>query len=221
MTAGLRELVARPTLDVARALLGTRLVREDEAGRRIGRIVELEAYLGPADQASHARSGETPRSRPLFGEPGSAYVYLVYGMYRCLNIVTGPPGVPHAILVRAVQPLEGIDLVRAARCRAEARAHRSFGPADIERVRARLERTPDDRLASGPGLVGAGFDVGLDLTGVDLLDPSATLHLEAASPGEPEPAVLASRRIGIGYAGLPWTEQPWRFSIAGHPSVSA
>lgn len=225
MTADdLRASFGRPTLDVARSLLGARLVREDRDGggslRTVGRIVEVEAYLGPADQASHARFGETPRSRPMYGEPGRAYVYLVYGMYHCLNVVTGPAGVPHAVLIRAVEPLEGVDQVRAARLRAERLRHRSISPAELDRVRARLERTLDQRLAAGPGLVGAAFGLDRGLTGADLLDPANPVHLEAAPSDEPAFAIATSRRVGIAYAGPPWTDRPWRFSIAGHPSVS-
>ncbi len=219
------ELVAlfeRPTLEVARGLLGLRLVRAgDRPGEsRRGRIVEVEAYLGPADQASHARFGETPRSRPMYGRAGTAYVYLVYGMYRCLNVVTGPPGTPHAVLIRAVEPVEGVERMRAARLEAEARVHRALSSAELERVRERLERTPAARLARGPGLVGAAFDVEVSLTGTDLLDPTSPLHLEAPQDGEPVPEIRASRRIGIAYAGQPWTDEPWRFAISGHPSVS-
>ena len=122
----LRAAFAGPTLEVARQMLGLRLV--NVAGRRVGRIVEVEAYLGPDDRASHARFGETARSRPMYGEAGRAYVYLVYGMYHCLNVVTGPVGVPHAVLIRAVEPLKGIEAMRAARLEAELRSRRSVGP---------------------------------------------------------------------------------------------
>ena len=225
MTAeDLRATFRRPTLDVARRLLGARLVREDREGqgaaRIVGRIVEVEAYLGPADRASHARFGETPRSRPMYGEPGRAYVYLVYGMYHCLNVVTEPAGIPHAILIRAVEPLEGADRMRAARLRSERLRHRSIGPAELDRVRARLERTRDDRLAAGPGLVGAAFDLDRSLTGADLLDPANPVHLEAGPADAPSFAVTISARVGIAYSGAPWTDEPWRFAIAGHPSVS-
>lgn len=225
--AGLRAAFGRPTLDVARSLLGVRLVRTDPSAdqpgsglRRVGRIVEVEAYLGPTDLASHARFGETPRSRPMYGEAGRAYVYLVYGMYHCLNVVSGPPGVPHAILIRAVEPLAGIDLFRSARLTAEARGRRSLGQDDLERVRLRIERTPTARLAAGPGLVGAAFGLDRSLNGSDLLDPANAVHLEPVPPGEPTFEVVTSVRIGIAYAGSPWVEQPWRFAIAGNPSVS-
>jgi DNA-3-methyladenine glycosylase len=218
----LAALFERPTLEVAPALLGLLLVRTGPAGQpsRTGRIVEVEAYLGPADQASHARFGETARSRPMYGRAGTAYVYLVYGMYRCLNVVTAPTGTPHAVLIRAVEPLGGIEQMRQARLAAERRAHRSWSAQDDARASLRIGEVPAERLARGPGLVGAAFDVELAMTGSDLLDPGAALHLEAGSPDEPAGSIAASTRVGIAFAGRPWTEQPWRFSLAGHPSVS-
>jgi DNA-3-methyladenine glycosylase len=222
----LRAAFAGPTLEVARSLLGMRLVHEGEpagpagAGRRVGRIVEVEAYLGPADRASHARFGETARSRPMYGEAGRAYVYLVYGMYHCLNVVTGPVGVPHAVLIRAVEPLSGIAAIRAARLEAELRSRRSLGPDDAPRIAARLARTPVERLAAGPGLVGAAFGIDRRLTGSDLLDPERPIHLEAGDPAAPAFEILASSRIGIDFAGPPWVAEPWRFTIAGNPSLS-
>ncbi len=218
----LAALFERPTLEVAPALLGLHLVRTGPAGQpnRTGRIVEVEAYLGPADQASHARFGETSRSRPMYGRAGTAYVYLVYGMYRCLNVVTGPLGTPHAILVRAVEPLTGIEQIRHARLAAERRVHRSWSARDDARASARIGEIAADRLARGPGLVGAAFDVELAMTGSDLLDPAAALHLEGASADEPAGTIEASPRVGIAFAGRPWTEQPWRFALVGNPSVS-
>src|SRR5690349_12389402 len=104
-----RALFLGPTLEVAEAILGWRLVREDaDGGRRVGRIVEVEAYIGEDDRASHARFGTTDRNRVMYGPPGRAYVYLVYGMHDCLNIVTEPEGSPAALLVRAVAPIDGV-----------------------------------------------------------------------------------------------------------------
>jgi DNA-3-methyladenine glycosylase len=222
----LRAVFSRPTLDVAPELLGMLLVRDTAGGRaepsrrRVGRIVEVEAYLGPDDRASHARFGETARSRPMYGEAGRAYVYLVYGMYDCLNVVTGPTGVPHAILIRAVEPLEGIASIRAARIEAELRSRRSLGPADVERIRTRIGRTPAERLAAGPGLVGAAFSLDRSLTGSDLLDPAQPVHLEARPAASPAPQIETSKRRGIDFAGEPWVDRPWRFTIAGNASVS-
>jgi DNA-3-methyladenine glycosylase len=211
-----RRLFARPTLEVADALLGWRLVRVDPDGtRREGRIVEVEAYVGEDDRASHARFGRTARNGVMYGPPGRAYVYLVYGMHDCLNIVTEPAGTPAAILVRAVQALEGVDAMRAAReqrQRARTSAVRAAGGA--------ATRLPDVRLAAGPGLVCAAFELDRSLTGADLLDPAGAVRIEPAPPGEPAPAVAAGPRIGVDYAGPPWTEVPWRRWIAGNPAVS-
>jgi DNA-3-methyladenine glycosylase len=210
-----RRLFARPTLEVADALLGWRLVRVDPDGtRRAGRIVEVEAYIGEDDRASHARFGRTARNGVMYGPPGRAYVYLVYGMHDCLNIVTEPSGAPAAILVRAVEPLAGADAMRAAR---ERRRHARPSRAAVAGPRARL---PDDRLAAGPGLVCAAFDLDRALTGADLLDPAGTVRIEPPPPGEPAPLVASGPRIGVDYAGPPWTDVPWRRWIEGNPAVS-
>lgn len=103
-----RAFYDRPALVVARETLGLVLVRQGSGGRQVGRIVEVEAYDGPADAASHARSGPNGRARVMFGPPGYAYVYLIYGIHHCLNLVTGPEGYPAAVLIRAIEPLEGI-----------------------------------------------------------------------------------------------------------------
>ncbi len=215
-----RALLARPTLEAARALLGARLVRDDATGRRVGQIVELEAYIGSDDRASHARFGRTARNSVMFGPPGIAYVYLVYGMYHCLNVVTEPSGHPAALLVRAVAPLEGIELMRAARL-AWARARRRSAPDGRHETEARrIAALPVARLASGPGLVAAAFALDRSWTGVDLCDPASPLRLERRPADEPEPTILATPRIGIAYAGEPWTRHPWRLLIAGDPAVS-
>jgi len=103
------DFYARPALPVARELLGKILVRDEEGVRRAGRIVETEAYVGEHDLACHASKGRTPRTSVLFGPPGKAYVYLIYGMYYCFNVVTEPEGVAAAVLIRGLEPLEGVD----------------------------------------------------------------------------------------------------------------
>ncbi len=201
-----REVLAGPTLAAARALIGARLVRGPGPGGvvRVGRIVEVEAYIGEEDRASHARMGPTPRNRVMFGPPGLAYVYLVYGMHHCLNVVTEPPNRPAAVLIRAVEPVSGAAPMRSRR----------------ERGRRAHVRVPDARLAAGPGLVAAAFDLDRGHTGLDLCDPASPVRLEAAPQGDPAPAVEATPRVGIAYAGEPRTTVPWRFIDPASPSLS-
>ena len=186
---------------------------------RVGRIVEVEAYIGEDDQASHARFGRTPRNAVMYGAPGIAYVYLVYGMYDCLNVVSEPEGRPAAVLIRAVEPVAGIAEMRQARI---ARTRRR-GPPDPkgeaarERDSLRLTELPSVRLAAGPGLVAAAFDITRADTGSDLLDRAAALRLET---GPPPNEVVATARVGIGYAAEPWRSQPWRLIDAASPAVS-
>jgi DNA-3-methyladenine glycosylase len=152
----------------------------------------------------------------MYGPPGIAYVYLVYGMYECLNVVTEPEGQAAAVLIRAVEPVEGEPAMREARlAKALGRARTA---ADRERAAARLATLPAERLASGPGLVAAAFGITRSDTGADLLAPGGRLTL---APG-PAPAarVLATPRIGIGYAPEPWRSLPWRFVDPASRAVS-
>jgi DNA-3-methyladenine glycosylase len=183
--------------------------------RRVGRIVEVEAYIGQDDLASHARFGRTARNAVMFGPPGIAYVYLVYGMHECLNVVTEPEGRPAAVLVRAVEPVAGAARMRTARF--EVATRRAPTPDARERTAARLARLADARLASGPGMVTAALGITRAATGADLLDPRATLRLEV---GAPPARVVATPRIGIGYAAEPWRSRPWRLIDPDSPAVS-
>ena len=160
----------------------------------------------------------------MAGPAGVAYVYLVYGMYDCLNVVTGVEGTPSAVLVRAVEPLAGLEGMRDARLAIEGRRRVGRTPEGLAAASERLGRTPDERLASGPGLVSAVFGVDTSWTGTDLCDPASPLRLERdpADPADavPDDLVHATTRVGVAYAGPEWSARPWRFTIAGHPSVS-
>jgi DNA-3-methyladenine glycosylase len=192
------SVVATPAAVAARALLGTLIVREHAAGRRVARIVETEAYGGPDDRASHARAGRTRRTSVMFGPPGRAYVYLVYGMHHCLNVVCGSDGQAAAVLIRAVEPVEGMELMRQRR-----------GRGDVD----------DARLGAGPALTCRVLDIDRGLDGVDLLaDRGLWLARDVAVARARD--VLSGPRIGVEYAGPEWAVRPWRFGIAGSPSLS-
>ncbi len=206
----LARLLEGPVVDAARGLIGARLVRADGDGLRVGRIVEVEAYGGPEDRASHARFGPGSRAAAMFGPAGRAYVYGVYGMHLCLNVVVGPPGTATAILLRGVEPLAGIEAMRAARA-AHAVASRRADRADPAAASARIARIAAGRIAAGPGNLAAAFGLTRGDDGLDLLDPASSLRLEAAPAGEPGPRSVATPRIGVAYAGPGWAERPWRF----------
>lgn len=194
--------------------------------------MEVEAYIGREDRASHARFGPTSRNLVMFGPPGFAYVYLVYGMYACLNVVTEPDGRPAAVLIRAVAPLSGEPEMRRARVAHELGRRRATrgvgdplaGPLARElasaRAQDRIAALPTPRLASGPGLVAAAFSVDRALTGTDMCDARSALRLEAPPGAELPLTVATSPRIGIDYAGEPWVSRAWRYFVPGEPAVS-
>lgn len=150
----------------------------------------------------------------MYGPPGHAYVYLVYGMHDCLNVVTEPSDRPAALLIRAVEPLDGVLRMRIDRTIRAGRGKCTWDAVRAAQAADRLARVPDARLAVGPGLVTAAFGVDTSWTGMDLCDPGSPLRLEARPLGETV-QVQTSPRIGIAYAGPPWTERPWRFSVVG------
>jgi len=187
-----RDFYEQPTPEAARRLLGKFLVRHHPDGTTVGRIVETEAYVGPQDKASHASRGLTARNAVMFGPAGYAYVYLVYGFHYCLNIVTEKRGYPAAVLIRALEPMEGIEIME------------------------RRRRTTDYRkLASGPGRLCQAFAIDLALNGIDLCGD--VLYVEDS--GERAWPVVAATRIGVDYAGA-WRNKPFRFYIRGHACVS-
>lgn len=183
----------RPAAVLALDLLGARLVHASSHGRVGGRIVEVEAYEGPEDLAAHSSRGRTARNATMFGPPGHAYVYLVYGLHHCVNVVSGPGAKPEAVLIRALQIDEGRELARSRR-----------GP-----------RAPELRLASGPGNVGQALGIDRRLDGSDLL--AGPIHLEPRTG--PMPEVRSGPRVGVAYAGA-WAARPLRHWIADDPHVS-
>ena len=187
-----REFYARPTLEVARGLLGQRLVRVLDGERLAGRIVEVEAYVGHDDRASHAARGRTPRNAVMFGPPGYAYVYFIYGMYHCLNVVTEAEGFPAAVLIRALEPLEGLAQMRARR------------------------RSPDRQLTNGPGRLCQALAITRAQNGADLCE-GEELFIEADAP-VPAAEVIATPRVGVRGDERARTV-PWRFLLRG-PSPS-
>jgi len=166
----------------------------------------------------------------MFGPPGHAYVYRVYGMHLCLNVVTGPDGSAAATLVRAVVPMVGLDAMRVARADAAIASRRTPDAARDAATRARLALEPPGAVASGPGRLGAAFGVAVGMSGDDLcaLDASLRLALPAAPGGGgewrtwpvPDADVITGPRVGVAYAGEPWAGRPWRFALAGQAAVS-
>lgn len=146
----------------------------------------------------------------MFAAPGTAYVYRIYGMHTCLNVVCGPRDTASAVLLRAAAPLEGADAMRLARWHRAVETRRA-DRANPAHARERIGRIPDARLADGPGMLAAAFEVTLEEDGIDLLDPASPLRLEPLPPGEPARRWVATPRVGVAAAGPGPAERPWRF----------
>ena len=193
-----RAFYARPTLEAARDLIGKVVVHVSPDGTAAGMIVEVEAYAGEDDPACHAAAGLTRRNAPLYGPPGRAYVYLNYGLHHLLNAVTEPAGSPGAVLIRALEPRDGLALMRRRRT-GGARAAGSLAPSD-------------DALCRGPGNLTVALGVTLAQNGTPL--GGGTLFIE--DRGERTAPPLWSPRIGIREG----VERRWRCCVPGCPSVS-
>lgn len=157
----------------------------------------------------------------MYGDPGRAYLYLVYGMHTCLNVVTEQAGRPAAVLIRAVELDTGIDAARILQAR-RVSTRRRLAPdaATVARELRRIETRAAIRLAAGPGLVGAAFGLDPTSSGLDLCDPSSRLRLQPPGPDAAPFVVETTPRVGIGYAGEPWTSLPWRFVAVGSRALS-
>lgn len=201
-----RSFFARPTVEVARDLLGCRLVVDpgtpDEV---VATLVEVEAYLGLEDPASHAHRGPTPRAAIMFGPPGHLYVYLSYGVHHCANLVTEIDGVAGAVLLRAAHVESGHDVVH--RRRVEHQALRVPLAAGAARV------IPAYELLRGPGNLCRGLGIELDDNGTDVCSAASRVEVWA---GERRPRIARGPRVGITRAA----DRPLRFALRGHPAVS-
>jgi DNA-3-methyladenine glycosylase len=180
-----RNFYARPTLIVARELLGTRLVRILDGVRLTGIITEAEAYIGEEDLGCHAKSGKTKRNTVMYGPPGHAYVYFTYGMHWMLNAVTEREGFPAAVLIRAMEPIEGGEIISVRR-----KGGGTTGPAKLTQALA----------------------IDAALNGVSLCDPDSGLWIEAGNPAA-DSDIITGPRVGLYTVPEPWKSVPWRFQM--------
>lgn len=180
-------------MDVASDLLGKVLVRRIKGKNLAGMIVETEAYAGPHDLACHASKGRTRRTEVMFGPGGYTYVYMIYGFYFCLNVVTDDVGFASAVLIRAIQPLENVEIMR--------------------KLRGNPDRETD--IASGPGKLCRALAIDKELNGADLEGKMIWLEDRQFHP----PSICTSPRVGIDYAGE-YRDKLWRFYIRENPHVS-
>lgn len=192
-----RDFFRRESTAVARDLLGAVLVRAVNGQRVAGRIVETEAYRTVDDLAAHSHAGKTPRNLPMWEAPGHAYVYLTYGIHWLLNVVCEPEDSPAAVLIRALEPLDGLDVIAANRA-----------------------GLPPKHWTSGPGRLTMALGITGDANRADLTDRASGVWLE---PGDsvPDARVRIGPRIGLGkHVSEPWLSMPWRWWIADNPHVS-
>jgi len=182
-------------VEVAVGLLGKVLRSNSPQGICLARIVEAEAYGGPKDRASHAWRGRTPRNESMFGKPGTAYVYLCYGIHRMFNVVTAPENIPAAVLIRGVEPMEGHELM----------------------ARRRKLDPEDRRLTAGPGALTAALGIRMEWDRTDLV--CGPIRIEDDGVHISHDQILRRPRVGVNYAG-PAAKFRWRFSIRGNPWVS-
>ena len=182
-----RKFYDRPTLTVARELIGTRLVRILDGVKLVGLITETEAYIGEEDLACHAKAGRTPRTLPMYGPPGHAYVYFTYGNHWMLNTVTEQEGFPAAVLIRAIQPIEGVEVMSVRR---------------------------NGRDTFGPGKLTKAMGITKDENTVDLTVANDRLWIEAGI-FVPDKNVTIGPRVGLNTVPEPWFSKPWRFLVKG------
>ncbi|MCP4139793.1 MAG: DNA-3-methyladenine glycosylase [Chloroflexi bacterium] len=179
----------RPTLTVARELLGKRLVRVEDNIRVAGIIVETEAYVGEGDLACHAKAGKTPRTRIMYGEAGKAYVYFNYGLHWMLNAVTEREGFPAAVLILAIRPVEGLEIIASRR-----------------------GKQPKAKWTDGPAKLAQALSIDKSFNGVDLCTRENDLWIERGESIENK-RVIMGPRVGLYSVPEPWKSKPWRFWV--------
>jgi DNA-3-methyladenine glycosylase len=182
-----REFYNRSTLIVARELIGVRLVRVLDGQKLVGLITETEAYIGEEDLACHAKAGRTPRTQVMYGRPGHAYVYFTYGNHWMLNVVTEQEGFPAAVLIRAIQPVEGVEIMSSRR---------------------------NGRDTFGPGKLTQAMGITKSENALDLTEANDSLWIEAGIP-IPDKNVTIGPRVGLNTVPEPWFSKPWRFLVKG------
>ena len=196
MTHLTRSFFSQPTRQLAQALIGCRLVRRFNGQRLSGMIVETEAYISEKDLACHARHGRTARTEVMYGPAGRAYVYFTYGMHWMLNIASEPENFPAAVLIRAIEPIEGVEIMSA---------HRNARPLK--------------QLGSGPAKLTQALQIDRSFNGVDLCDRTAELWLEPDRSISAR-SIARGPRIGLDATPEPWLSKPWRFWLKNNPFVS-
>lgn len=201
-----RDRLSVPAERAARVLLGWTLHRRlDDGAVLVGRIVETEAYLGVGDEASHTYEGRrTERNESMYGRPGTAYVYFTYGMHWCMNVACASEGDPQAVLLRAIEPVEGAQRMDELR-RAKPKAAASL---------------PEHKLGSGPARLCAAMGIDRASDGLDLLSPARNGTALWLEPGDEPSDVLAGPRIGIDRVGERWRTAALRFGVTGSRSLS-
>ena len=221
-----RSLLAGPVLDVAPKLLGMILRSTTDEGTVDVRVTEVEAYDGPNDPGSHAYRGQTARNAVMFGPPGFLYVYFTYGMHYCMNVVVGPDTRPSAVLFRAGEVIEGVELARVRRGRpdtqkvafnqAVAKAAPGVEPAGVRAgpIAKRPNGNPDRDIARGPARLCVALGIGRDGNGADLLAKDSPIQLLPGPGFDGEPST--GPRVGLREAA----DRQWRFWIPGDPTVS-
>jgi DNA-3-methyladenine glycosylase len=182
-----REFYNRSTLIIARELIGSRLVRMLDGKKLVGLITETEAYIGEKDLGCHAKAGRTARTAVMYGSPGHAYVYFTYGNHWMLNVVTEREGFPAAVLLRAIQPIEGAEI---------------------------MTRRRSGRDTFGPGKLTQAMAISKSENGVDLTNAESGLWIEPAQV-VPDRLVTKGPRVGLNNVPEPWKSKPWRFLVKG------